>query len=126
VCQKHRGPVVVTGRKVTYHVDKEPVLIVDGVCVEEEGSPDEALGKEVRGEIREPLEGVEARAGFEHEEGNRLLDEQTDDHGPPLDGGPVPRRHPETKLEHDETHDGDGAIAIFRALRGRKQRMVDQ
>ena len=63
------------GRKMTYHVDKEPVLCVDGVCVEEEGSPYEALRKEVRSEIREPFEDVEARAGFEHEEGNRMLDE---------------------------------------------------
>ncbi len=60
---------------------------------------------------------MEASAGFEHEEGDRLLDEQTDDDGAPLDGGPVPRRRPETKLEHDETQDGDRAISIVRALR---------
>ncbi len=63
-----------------------------------------------------------ASAGFEHEEGDSLLDEQTDDNGPPLDDGSVPRRHPETRLEHDETHDGDRAIAIFRALRGERKK----
>ncbi len=60
---------------------------------------------------------MEASAGFEHEEGDRLLDEQTNDDGAPL----VPRRHQETKLEHDETDDGDRAIAIIRALRGKRK-----
>jgi len=88
------------------------VLCVDGVQVEEEGSADKALGKEVGSESRERFEGVEAGAGFEHKEGDRLLDEQTDNDGPPL----VPRRHPETKLKRDETHDGDRAISIIHAL----------
>ena len=105
---------------MTYHVDEEPVLVVDGICIEEECSTNEALGKEVRSEIREPFEGVETRAGFEHEEGNHLLDEQANDDGPPFNGGPVPRRRPETKLEHNKTHHGDHAIAVFRALKGRK------
>ncbi len=65
---------------------------------------------------------MEASAGFEHEEGDRLLDEQTDDDSPPLDGGSVPRCHPETRLEHDETHDGDRAITIFRTLRGERKK----
>jgi len=60
---------------------------------------------------------VEASAGFEHEEGDCLLDGQTDDDSPPLNGGPVPRGHPETKLEQNETQDGDRAIAIICALR---------
>ena len=110
---------------MTYHVDKEPMLVVDGVCVEEEGSANETLGQEVGSESREPFESVEASAGFEHEEGNHLLDEQADDDGSPLDSGPVPRRRPETKLKHDKTHDGDSAIAIFCSLRGRKQRIAD-
>ena len=63
---------------------------------------------------------MEASARFEHEEGSYLLDEQTDDYGPPLDSGPVLRGRPETKLEHDETQNGDGAIAIFRSLKGSK------
>jgi len=65
------------------------VPCVDGVQVEED-SADKAMGKEVGSESREPFEGVEASAGFEHEEGDRLLDEQTDDNSPPLDGGSVP------------------------------------
>jgi hypothetical protein len=102
---------------MTNHIDKEPLFVVDGVCVEEEGSADEALGKEVGSESREPFESVEASAGFEHEEGNRLLNEETNDNGAPLDSGPVLRGHPESKLKHDETHDGNGAIAIVSSLR---------
>jgi hypothetical protein len=102
---------------MTYYIDKEPMFVVNGVCVEEEGSADEALGKEVGSESREPFESVEASAGFEHKEGNRLLDEETNDNGPPLDSGPVLRSRPETKLKHDETHDGNGAIAIVGSLR---------
>ena len=38
------------------------MFVVDGICVEEEGSADEALGKEVGSESREPFESVEASA----------------------------------------------------------------
>lgn len=92
------------------------MLCVDSVCVKKEGRADETLVKKVGSEVCQPVENVEASARFEHEEGNRLLDEQTDDDGPPLDSGPVPRGRPETKLKHDETHDRNGAIAIFRSL----------
>ena len=120
VDEKNRGSrCCPRSQKITYHVDKEPVLCVDSVCVKEERSPDETLVKEVSSEVCKPVERVEASARFEHEEGNRLLDEETDDDGPPLDSGPVPRGRPETKLKHDETHDGNGAIAIFRSLWGR-------
>jgi hypothetical protein len=74
---------------MTYNIDKEPMFVVDGVRVEEEGSANEGLGKEVGSENREPFESVESSAGFEHEEGNRLLDEETNDNGAPLDSGPV-------------------------------------
>ena len=92
------------------------MLCVDSVCVKKEGRADETLVKKVGSEVCQPVENVEASARFEHEEGNRLLDEQTDDDGPPLDSGPVPRGRPEAKLKHDETHDRNGAIAIFRSL----------
>jgi hypothetical protein len=105
---------------MTYDVDKEPVLCVDGVYVKEEGSADEGLVKKVGSELCKPIENVEASAGFEHEEGNRLLDEQTNDDSPPLDSGPVPRCRPETKLEHDEAQNGNGPVAIFRSLGDRK------
>jgi hypothetical protein len=95
------------------------VLRVDRICVKEKRSADEALVNEVGSEGCNPVESAEANAGFEHKEGNRLLDEQADDDGPPLDSGPVPRGRPETKLEHDETQDGNGAIHILRSLRGR-------
>jgi hypothetical protein len=75
--------------KFTYHVDKKPVFGIDGVCIEEESSASKALVKEVGSEVCEPVESVEASAGFKHEEGSYLLDEQTDDDGPPLDSRPV-------------------------------------
>jgi hypothetical protein len=80
---------IMSSLKITYHVDKKPVFGIDGVCVEEEGSADKALVKEVRNEICEPVESVETSAEFEHEEGSYLLDEQTDNDSPPLDSGPV-------------------------------------
>ena len=101
---------------MTYYIDKNPMFVVDGVGVEEEGSPDEALGEEVRSESREPFESVEASARFQHKEGNRLLDEETNDNGPPLDRGPVLRGCPETKLKYDETHDGNRPITIVGSL----------
>jgi hypothetical protein len=104
---------------MTYHVDKEPVFCVDSVLVKEECSANEALGKEVGSERREPFESVETSAGFKHKESNRLLKKQTNDNGPPLDSRPVPRRRPKAELKHDETHDRDSAISIFRALRRR-------
>ena len=102
---------------MTYHIDKEPTFVVDGVCVEEECSPDEALVKEVRSKSREPSESVEASARFQHEEGNRLLDKETNNNGPPLDSRPVLRGRPETKLKYDETHDGNRAVTIVGSLR---------
>jgi hypothetical protein len=59
---------------------------------------------------------VEAGTGLEHEKGNRLLKEQSDHDGAPLDMRPVLRSRPETKLKHDKTSDGNRAIAIFRTL----------
>jgi hypothetical protein len=59
---------------------------------------------------------VEAGTGLEHEKGNRLLKEQSDNDGAPLDMRPVLRSRPETKLKHYKTNDGNGSIAILRAL----------
>ncbi len=100
-----------------YDIDEEPGFVVEGVLVEEGGNTDKALGKEVGREIREPIEDVESSTRFEHEEGDRLLHNQADHHGRPLDGGLVFRRYPEGKLKQGvRAHDGYGTItmAIFR------------
>jgi len=59
---------------------------------------------------------VEAGTGLEHKKGNRLLKEQSDHDGAPLDMRPVLRSRQKTKLKHNKTNDGNRAIAIFRAL----------
>jgi hypothetical protein len=59
---------------------------------------------------------VEACTGLEHEERDRLLHEQADYDGLPLDVRPVPGRRPKAKLEQDQTEYGDCAVTIVRAL----------
>ena len=101
---------------MTYRVDKKPVLCVDGILVEEKGSTDETLIEKVRCQSRKPPEYVEAGTGLEHEEGDRLLKEQADNDGAPLDVRLALRGRPKAKLKHDQTEDGDCAVAIFRTL----------
>ena len=102
-------------RTTTYRVDEKPVFIY-GFLVEEKGSTDETLIEKVGYKSREPLEHVEAGIGLEHEEGDRLLKEQADHDGTPLDLRPVLRRRPKAKLKHDETEDRDCAITIICTL----------
>ena len=102
-------------RTTTYRVNKEPVFI-DGVLIKEKGSTDETLIEKVGNKSREPLEHVEARIGLEHEEGDRLLKEQADHDGAPLDLRPVLRRRPKAKLKHDQTEDRDRTVTIICTL----------
>jgi hypothetical protein len=98
------APFVVTGRKMTTYVDKEPVFFVLTVSASKRKvAPTRPWARKSEASLREPL----ARAGFEHEEGNHLPDEQTDNFGLPLDGGPV---SPRNQAEND-SHYRDGAIA---------------
>jgi hypothetical protein len=101
---------------MTYHVDEEPVLRVDGILIEEKGSPDETLTEEIGCESCKPIEQVETSTGFEHEERDRLLHEQANNDGLPLDVRPFLGRRPKAKLEHDQTEHGDRAITVVRAL----------
>ena len=119
----------------THGVHEEPVL-VDGVGVEEELGALERLREEVAREERDPLEDREARAGLEHEHGDRLLREQAHDDrrpAPPLsalcqarrrgvrrdapwDVAAVLGRRPEAELEDEEAEDGDRTVAVARVL----------
>jgi hypothetical protein len=86
---------------MTYHVNKEPVLCINGILIKEESSADETLSEEVGRERRKPPEHVEASAGLEHEEGGHLLDEQTNDDSPPFDVRSASRRRPKAELEDE-------------------------
>ena len=101
---------------MTYYVDKEPVLRIDRILIEEKGSTNEGLVEKIGCESCKPLKQVKASARLEHEECDHLLNEQTGDDGAPLDVRPVLGRRPKAKLEHDKTEHGDCAVAIVRAL----------
>lgn len=57
---------------------EEPAL-VDGLLIKEESCTDSGFPQEVGGEKSEPLEDAEASVGLEDEEGNRLLEKETND-----------------------------------------------
>ena len=114
VCYLLSVPTV--AHTMTYRVDKKPVLRIDRILIEEKGSTDESLIEKVGCKSRKPCEYVEAGTGLEHKEGDSLLKEQANYDGAPLDVRPVFRCYPKTELKHDETEDGDCAVAIFRTL----------
>ncbi|SRR6266851_696344 len=97
---------------VTYHIDEKPVLRVDGILIEEKGSTDESLVEEIRCEGCKPPKHVRVSTGLEHDERDRLLYEQADYDGPPLDMRPVLGRRPKAKLEYHQTEHGDCAVTI--------------
>ena len=65
---------------------EEPVLVDDGLLVEKEDGTDFGLLQEVGGEESDPTEYFETSAGFENEEGDGLLKEETDDDRWPANG----------------------------------------
>ena len=67
----------------TYGVHEEP-MHVDNISTEEELGTLESLGEEIRGKDGDPFEYRETSTGFQHEHGNSLLGEQTDDNGRPV------------------------------------------
>ena len=101
---------------VTYQVDKKPLFCIDSFLIEEKGSAYETLGEPIGRESRKPQEHVEADTGLEHEKGNCLLKEQSDQDGAPLDMGPVLGGRPKAELKHDQTNDGDCTVTVFRVL----------
>jgi len=65
------------------------MLCIDSFLIEEKGSAYETLIEKIGRESRKPHEHVEAGTRLEHEKGNRLLNEQADHDGVPLDMRPV-------------------------------------
>ena len=92
------------------------MLRVDGILIEEKCGPDETLIEEVGCERCEPIKQVEASTRLEHEKCDRLLHEQADYDGLPLDVGLVPGRRPKAKLKHDQAEYGDCAVTVVGAL----------
>ena len=86
---------------MTYYVDEEPVLGFDSILIEEECSTDETLVREIGCKICKPPEHVIAGTSLEHEDRNRLLCEEADNDGLPLNVRPVFGRCPKSKLEHE-------------------------
>ncbi len=103
---------------VTHQVDEKPVLCIDSFLIEEKGAAYETLIEKIRCESREPHEHADAGTRLEHEEGDRLLNEQADDDDAPLDMRPALRGRPKAELKHDQTEDGDCTVTICRTLVG--------
>ena len=124
----------------TQNTSKKPVLVDDGLPVEEEDGANFGLIQEVGGEEGDPSENLETSVGLEDEEGDGLLEEETNDDrrpakdqtsfqqsnrndrnyrseiDPPWDQRTVVGGQPEAKLENEEAKDGDGTIAVRRSL----------
>jgi hypothetical protein len=101
---------------MTYHIDEDPVLRVDGLLIEEKGTANVTVVGEIGCQGCKPPEYVQASTEFEHEKRDRLLHEQPDYDGAPLDVRPMPGRRPEAKLVCNQTKHGDCAVKIARAL----------
>ena len=92
------------------------MLCIDSFPIEEKSSAYETFIESIGRESGKPHEHVEAGTGLEHKKGNRLLKEQSDHDGAPLDMRPVVGGRPKAELKHDQTKDGDCTVTIFRTL----------
>ena len=86
---------------MTYYVDEEPALIFDSILIEEKCGTDETFIREIGCEICKPPKCVIAGTCLEHEDRDRLLCEEADDDGLPLNVRPVFGRRPKSKLDHE-------------------------
>ena len=75
------------------NIGKEPLLFEDGIRVEEENGTDSGFLQEVGGEESNPLEDLETSVRLEDEEGDGLLEEETDNNRWPANEGFVQIRH---------------------------------
>lgn len=79
--------------------------IIRNICVKEESGTDKPLIEEVGGECRDPIKERESGSRLEHEQRNRLLEEQPDDDSRPWDLATIPRSRPEAELEDEQSDD---------------------
>jgi hypothetical protein len=103
-------------QNMTYPVDEQPVLVLDGILIEEKCGTDKTLDREIGYEICEPHKHVEASTSLEYEESDHLLCQEADDDSMPLDTRPVLGCGPKSKLEQGQTEHGNCAITIARTL----------
>lgn len=96
-------------------VDEEPVL-GDGLRVEEELRGGCRLAEEVRCQGGNPGEQLEASVGFQDEQSDGLLQEQTNDDSWPSYLRAVLGNYPEEDLENKKAKDRNSTIAIRGAL----------
>ena len=101
---------------MTYPVDEQPALVLDGILIEEKCRADKSLTREIGCEICDPHKDMEASTRLEHDESNRLLCNEADNDSVPLDTRPVLGRSPKSKLEQDQSEHGDCAVTIVRTL----------
>lgn len=73
--------------------------------------------KEVGSCVGDPAEEVISGTSLEDEHGDRLLENETDDDGLPLDNLAVARAGEVDALENKETEDRDGPLAVCRTGR---------
>jgi hypothetical protein len=66
------------------NVGEKPLLIDDGVLIEEECSTGSGLLQKIRGQEGKPLKDFEAGVSLKDKEGNSLLEEETDDDRSPM------------------------------------------
>ena len=62
----------------TQDIGEEPAFVDYGILIEEEDGTDAGFLQEVGREESKPLENLEAGVGLEDEEGDGLLEEETD------------------------------------------------
>ena len=99
---------------------------IDSFLIEEKGGAYETAIEKIGRGRRKPQKHVEAGTGLEHEKGDRLLKEQSDHDGVPLDMRPVLGGRPKAELKHDQTKDGDCTVTVFRTLVDRPMRISKQ
>jgi hypothetical protein len=92
--------------------------LADGLCIKEESGTRLRGVEEIGSGHGDPLEDGETGAAFEHEHGNDLLHEETNDNRRPLDSRAVLRRGPEEELEDEEASNRNGTVTVSTVLYG--------
>jgi hypothetical protein len=87
-------------------------MFVDSFLIEEEYRRLRSFAQEILCSSSNPAENRLTGASLEHEQGNNLLHEQTDDDGGPWDSFAVMRANVQEALEEDQPGNGNGTVTI--------------